>query len=297
MDLILTTGLGGFLGSHVQSILHAHHCRVENLRRELRQPGQPLKPYLVECRPRAIIHMAGIVDVRYCRQFPLEAFEAHVLDTARLLEAMRCSCPETPFIYVATDKSFGEQESCGLSAHYEPRFPYEASKAAEDLLVESYSSTYGLPITMLRFPNFFGEGDRHIERLIPSICLASAQKSELVVRTQLEGTIRQYIYVQDAAAIIVRVLQAREHGENVWPKNHFGPDNLKTVGDVVRDIERITGQSMKIVELNEPGEISRLSLKDENCLRYPYTPWLTALGRTVQWYQDVHQNQNESFPR
>lgn len=292
MDLILTTGLGGFLGSHLQSILHAHHCRVENLRRDLRQSRQALKERLSECRPRAIIHMAGIVDVRYCQQFPFEAFEAHVSDTARLLEAARSSCPETPFIYIATDKSFGEQEFCGLTAHYEPRFPYEASKAAEDLLVESYSSTYGLPITLLRFPNLFGEGDRHIERLIPSICLASVQKSELVIRTQLEGTIRQYIYVQDAAAIIVRILQARESGEKVWPKNHFGPDTLKTVGDVIRDIEHINGERLKIVELNESGEISRLSLKDENCLHYPYTPWMTALGQTMRWYQNLHSNQN-----
>lgn len=295
VDLILTTGLGGFLGTHVQSVLSTHRFRIENLQRDLRQSPQALKHHLSESRPSAIIHMAGIVDVRYCRQFPLEAFEAHVSDTARLLDAMRCSCPETPFMYVATDKSFGEQESCGLSAHYQPRFPYEASKAAEDILIESYSSTYGLPITLLRFPNLFGEGDRHIERLIPSICLAAAQKSELVVRTQLEGTIRQYIYVRDAAAIIVEILQSRGRGENVWPKNHFGPQNLKSVGDVVRDIGFITGQSLKIVELNEPGEISRLSLKDENCLNYPYTPWLTALGQTVEWYQKLCQNQNESL--
>lgn len=290
MDLILTTGLGGFLGSHVQSILLANHCKVENISRALRQADQELKQYLLERRPGAIIHMAGIVDVRYCRKFPFEAFRAHVLDTACLLEGVRCSCPETPFIYVATDKSFGEQESCGLAAHYLPGFPYEASKAAEDLLVESYSRTYGLPITLLRFPNLFGEGDRHVERLIPSICLAAVQKSELVIRTQLEGSIRQYIYVKDAAAIIVQALRALQRGETVWPKNHFGPQNLKTVGDVVRDIEGITGQSLKTVELNEPGEVSRLSLKDENSQQYPYTLWITALGQTVQWYQEFHNN-------
>jgi nucleoside-diphosphate-sugar epimerase len=292
MDLIFTTGLAGFLGSHVQTILQANRYTVENIPRALRQASQALKQHLSERRPGAIVHMAGIVAVRYCRQFPFETFQAHVLDTACLLEAVRCTCPETPFIYVATDKSFGEQESCGLSAHYQAVFPYEASKAAEDLLVESYSRTYGLPITLLRFPNFFGAGDHHVERLIPSICLAAIRKSELVVRTQLEGTIRQYIYVEDAAEIVVRTLQACERGEKVWPKNHFGPENLKTVGDVVRDIEQITGQGLKVVEQNEPGEISRLSLKDENFLNYPYTPWLTALGETVQWYQNLAGDQN-----
>lgn len=297
MDVILTTGLGGFLGSHVQTVLRANRFEVENLPRDLRQTSQALQQRLSECRPRAIIHMAGIVDVRYCRQFPLEAFQAHVWDTARLLEAARSSCPGTPFIYVATDKSFGQQESCGLSAHYQSGFPYETSKAAEDLLVESYAITYGLPITLLRFPNLFGEGDRHVERLIPSICLASVQKSELVVRTQLEGTVRQYLYVRDAAAIVVQTLQALERGENVWPKNHFGPPNLKTVGDVVRDVERITGESLKVDELNQPGEVSRLSLADENFLHYPYTDWLTALGQTVDWYKDPHNRADASVAR
>lgn len=288
MNLILTTGLSGFLGTHVLPLLQLNEYRVENIPRALRQSNPALKQHLSEQKPAAIIHMAGIVDVRYCRQFPLEAFQAHVSDTACLLEAVRCSCPEAPLIYVATDKSFGQQESCGLSAHYQPCYPYETSKAAEDLLVESYATTYGLPITLLRFPNLFGEGDRHTERLIPSICLAAVQQRELVIRTQLEGTVRQYIYVKDAAAIVVQALRARLRGKDVWPKNHFGPQNLKTVGDVVRDIERITGQSLKTVELNEPGEISRLSLKDENSLQYPYTPWMTALQQTIQWYQTTH---------
>lgn len=286
MDLICATGLGGFLGGHVQSVLSARHENIENIPRSIRQSVQNLKQYLMERSPKAIVHMAGIVDVRYCRQFPLEAFQAHVSDTACLLEATRCSCPETEFIYIATDKSFGEQEFCGLSAPYQPVFPYEASKAAEDLLVESYASTYGLPITMLRFPNLFGEGDRHVERLIPSICLAAVRNSELVIRTQLEGSVRQYLYVRDAAAIVLQTLLARQRGENVWPKNHFGPPDLKTVGNVVRDIEEITGQRLKTVELNEPGEISRLSLKDENSLQYGYTPWVTALAQTVKWYRD-----------
>ena len=289
-DLVLATGLGGFLGGHVHSTLRASGIAVENIPRDLRQGLTALKHHLSERRPRAIIHMAGIVDVRYCREFPLEAFQVHVGDTACLLEAVRCSCPETPFIYIATDKSFGEQESCGLSANYLPGLPYDTSKAAEDLLVESYSRTYGLPISLLRFPNLFGEADRHVERLIPSICHAAVRKLELVVRTQLEGTVRQYAYVQDAAVIVVQTLKALENGENVWPKNHFGPQNLKTVGDVVRDIERITGQTLKIVERNASGETSRLSLSDENFLKFPYTPWLEALGKTVHWYRNLYLN-------
>jgi nucleoside-diphosphate-sugar epimerase len=284
--LILATGLGGFLGCHVAAVLRENHFEAEALPRDLRRSSANLEAHLRARKPAAIIHMAGIVDVQYCRRFPLEAFQAHVSDTACLLEAIRCACPETPLIYIATDKSFGEQESCGLAAHYQPGFPYETSKAAEDLLVESYAISYGLPIYLLRFPNLFGEGDVHRERLIPSICLAAAEKRELVVRTRLDGTIRQYLYVGDAAEIVVQTLRARESGRDVWPRNHFGPPHLKTVGDVVRDVEAIVGESLKVVVLNQPGEVSRLSLKDENCFNYRYTGWREALERTVRWYHE-----------
>ena len=138
-----------------------------------------------------------------------------VTETANLLEAVRRSSLETPLVYVASDKSVGEQEWCGLDTRYEPSFPYETSKACEDLLVETYTRTYSLPCSLLRFPNFFGEGDRHLERLIPGICTALAAGGEFVVRTQLEGTIRQYIYVRDAADIVATTLEAALAGRDV----------------------------------------------------------------------------------
>ena len=105
-----------------------------------------------------------------------------------LSEAIRIAAPETPFIYIATDKSFGEQELCGFGNSLSGGFSYETSKACEDFLVESYRKTYGLRICLLRFPNFFGEGDLHLERLVPTICEAAAKQTELVIQTRLDGT-------------------------------------------------------------------------------------------------------------
>ncbi|HZB88724.1 MAG TPA: NAD(P)-dependent oxidoreductase [Terracidiphilus sp.] len=285
MTLVYATGLGGFLGGHVEVALREGGFVPENLPRALRRSRDELEAHLRARPPAALIHMAGIVDVQYCRKFPLEAFEAHVGDTATLLEAMRRACPQVPVLYIATDKSFGEQQACGLTTPYQSGFPYEASKAAEDLLVESYAATYGMPIALLRFPNFFGEGDRHTERLIPSVCLAALEKREVVVRTRLDGTTRQYIYVRDAAGIILKGLQAVTGGGAMWRKSHFGPPTLKTVGDVIRDVENLMGERLEVKVLNQPGEVSTISLADENGLDFPYTAWLDALGQTLAWYR------------
>ena len=287
MSRIAVTGASGFLGTHLQVALERNGYALEQVPRDVRKSEDRARTWLEREKPAALVHLAGIVDVRYCTQHPLEGFQAHVTETANLLEAVRQGFPETPVLYVASDKSFGEQESCGLKTAYEPTFPYETSKACEDMLVETYAKTYSLPIYLLRFPNFFGEADRHLERLIPGICIALAKGQEFVVRTRLDGTVRQYIYVRDAAEIVVRTVKAAISRQTIWPKNHFGPSHLKTVGEVIRDLEAVTGRKLNLKVLNLAGEVSRLSIKDENYLNYTYTDWLPALERTAQWYLEA----------
>ena len=48
-----------------------------------------------------------------------------------------------------------------------PRRPYEASKAAADLIARSYWPAYGLPVAVTRFANIYGGGDLNFSRLIP----------------------------------------------------------------------------------------------------------------------------------
>ena len=53
---------------------------------------------------------------------------------------------------------------------------------------------------------------------------------------------------------------------------------------MIRDLEAVTGKQLDLKVLNLPGEVSRLSLKDENSLGFEYTDWLPALRRTAESY-------------
>ncbi|MGZ4971751.1 MAG: NAD-dependent epimerase/dehydratase family protein [Limisphaerales bacterium] len=283
--MIAITGISGFLGTWTERSLVAAGHKIVHMPHQARTNSKNALAWIENNRPTAVIHLAGVVDVRYCRDHPLEAYQAHVLETAHVLEAMRQKAPQTPFIYIASDKSFGERQNCGVDDGYHASFPYETSKACEDLLVESYRITYKLPITLLRFPNFFGEGDKHHERLVPSICLAAIKNTELVIRTCLDGTTRQYIYIGDAADIITRTVDAALARKPIPSRNHFGPQYIKTVGDVVRDVETVAGKPLRVKVLNQPGEVFHLSLADQNFLSYKYSDWMDGLRRTFEWYR------------
>src|SRR4051794_36628527 len=105
--MIAITGIAGFLGTWIKrALVNAGHQTV-HMPRNARSSLKDALAWIETNRPTAVIHLAGVVDVRYCRDHPLEAYQAHVLETANILEAVRQAAPKTPILYIASDKSFG----------------------------------------------------------------------------------------------------------------------------------------------------------------------------------------------
>ena len=48
-------------------------------------------------------------------------------------------------------------------------FPYDVSKSASDLIVQTYSKTYNLKTAIIRSGNIYGPGDFNTARLIPHV--------------------------------------------------------------------------------------------------------------------------------
>jgi dTDP-glucose 4,6-dehydratase len=84
-----------------------------------------------------------------------------VMDTARRLEIDRV-------VHVGTDEVYGSVEvgSSKEDDPLEPRSPYSASKAGSDLIALSYHHTHGLPVTVTRCTNNFGQY-QYPEKAIP----------------------------------------------------------------------------------------------------------------------------------
>jgi len=118
-----------------------------------------------------IVHAAAQPSHDYSKDHVLEDFDINARGTVILLEATRKYCPDAVFIYVSTDKVYGERMSLPLretETRYEAmvyetgfnenwgldfagaRSPFGCSKAAGDMYVQEYGNYFGMNTGIFR---------------------------------------------------------------------------------------------------------------------------------------------------
>jgi CDP-glucose 4,6-dehydratase len=89
--------------------------------------------------------------------------------------------------------------------------PYDASKAAADVIARSYWTSYGLPVAVTRLANVYGGGDMNASRLVPGSVWAALGGRRAVIRS--DGTPeRDFLYVEDAVAAYLALDRALAAG-------------------------------------------------------------------------------------
>jgi dTDP-glucose 4,6-dehydratase len=118
------------------------------------------------------------------------------------------------FHHISTDEVFGALAEGDApfteTTPYDPRSPYSASKAASDHLARAWQHTYGLPTIVSNTTNNYGPW-QFPEKLIPLIVLNALEGKPLPIYG--DGTNqRDWLFVDDHAAALVRVLERGEPG-------------------------------------------------------------------------------------
>ena len=124
-------------------------------------------------RPDLLIHCAAQPSHDLARDRPFDDFEVNAGATLNLLEAVRRHCQETPFIFMSTNKVYGDapnerplteqatrweytdpadwegiDERCRVDATLHSLFG--ASKLAADVMVQEYGRYFGMPTVCFR---------------------------------------------------------------------------------------------------------------------------------------------------
>jgi dTDP-glucose 4,6-dehydratase len=189
-------------------------------------------------------------------------------------------------VHISTDEVFGslKNESADEKFRLNPSSPYASSKAAAELLINSYVVTHGCDIVITRCTNNYGPR-QYPEKLIPkTISLAMENKKIPIYGTG--KNIRNWIHVNDHTEAVTKVLFKGKSGESYNISTPYELDNLT----IVRKILILMGKSTDMIEfvedrLGHDFRYSMNSTKIRNELGWSEKiDFEHGLQKTVEWY-------------
>jgi CDP-glucose 4,6-dehydratase len=239
-----------------------------------------------------VFHCGAQTIVGTANRSPRSTFEANVRGTWNVLEAARSSRTVTRVIFASSDKAYGSHEVLPYdeAAPLRGEHPYDVSKSAADLIAQSYAKSYGVPVSITRCGNLFGEGDLNFNRIIPGTIRSLLRGERPVVRSD-GSPIRDYFYVQDAVSAYARLAEAMEGRAHKGEAFNFSLERQVSVLDLVAIIQRAMGREDLAPDVrNEASnEIARQYLsakKARAVLRWePVFSLEEGLRRTIEWYR------------
>jgi dTDP-glucose 4,6-dehydratase len=270
---------------------------------------QSLAKVFKKHQPTFIMHLAAESHVDRSIDGPSDFIHTNIMGSFRLLEAARqyFECirgdkkNQFRFHHVSTDEVYGDLVGTDClfteTTPYSPSSPYSASKAASDHLVRAWGRTYGLPVLITNCSNNYGP--YHFpEKLIPHVILnALLGKALPIYGDGLQ--IRDWLYVEDHAKALIKVITEGEIGETYNIGGHNEKTNLEvveTICDLLEDLvpEKPAGvdtyRGLITFVKDRPGHDARYAIDASKIERelgwVPGESFETGLRKTVQWYLD-----------
>lgn len=258
---VLVTGHSGFKGSWLTLALHRSGAKVTGISLPpLTTPSLFAEAKIDElcashffdirdaagvasliraARPEIVFHLAAQPLVRESYRDPLTTFETNVMGTANVLEALRGIDGLRVAVMVTTDKVYRTAEVPGSHREDDPlggHDPYSASKAASEMVIESYRHSYlsEQPVTVAsaRAGNVIGGGDWSEDRLIPDA--VRAWQAGKTLRVRRPDAVRPWQHVLEPVLGYVVLAQRLWERPSLAGAYNFGPDLGEAVK--VRDL-------------------------------------------------------------
>lgn len=288
---------------------------------------------LAEHQPDAIMHLAAESHVDRSIDGPAAFIETNIVGTYTLLEAARQYWQGLDeqhrtnfrFHHISTDEVYGDlgehpsplagegqgergQDPVGRierseirqpdtlplfteQTPYAPSSPYSASKASSDHLARAWQRTYGLPVLVTNCSNNYGP--YHFpEKLIPLVILNALENKPLPVYGKGDQ-IRDWLYVEDHARALYRVVTEGKPGETYNIGGHNEKQNIEVVQTICDILQELRPQENSYRGLithvkDRPGHDRRYAIDAGKIQRElgwsPDETFETGIRKTVEWY-------------
>jgi len=273
----------------------AQNTRIYNYKhlsidiRDASRMDEVIKAY----QPTAIIHCAGQPSHEKSAEVPFEDFQTNVVGTVNLLEAIRKNVPASPFIFVSTNKVYGDGPNYLPMTESENRFdfaaylgigeymriderihsPFGANKAAADLIVQEYGRYYGMNTVCFRCGCITGPNHRGVEQhgFLSYLCKMAKTGAPYMIYGHKGKQVRDNIHVYDLIGAFHYYLQDPTPGAvyNIGG----GKANSCSIREAILDIEK---------RLNKPVNYHHAFARKGDHICY-YTDYTKFKDRYPNW--------------
>jgi NAD dependent epimerase/dehydratase len=311
-DIVLVTGAGGFIGSHlVERLLRdGYHVRAF-----LRYGSHGRRGWLEEipdefssrldvffgdiADPRAvreavhgcrrIFHLAALIGIPYSYIAPNSYVTVNVNGTLNILEAARDEQVERVII-TSTSEVYGTARYTPIDEEHplQAQSPYAATKVGADHLALSYHRAFGLPVAVVRPFNTFGPR-QSTRAVIPTIITQALHAPTISIGSR--DPVRDMVFVADTVAGFLAVASSLDC---IGQVTNLATGVGVTVGNLIDLIQEILGRSLPVVETDQrkrptTSEVfTLLGSAQRVAQRTGWEPHITlaeGLRRTVAWFR------------
>jgi CDP-paratose 2-epimerase len=277
----------------------------------------------------AVIHCAAQPSHDKSRDIPMTDFEVNAFGTAVMLEVVRQLSPQSVFIFMSTNKVYGDAPNEKLLVELPTRFDFAkqedkngigescrvdqsthsifgASKVAADILVQEYGRYYGLRTTVFRGGCLTGPGHSGVELhgFLSYLVKVAITGAPYKVYGYKGKQVRDNIHSYDVIRAMEEVIKNPRQGEvyNIGG----GRENSISMIEAIQKIEALTGKKInwEYIEQNRIGD-HICYITDLSKFKSHYPDWsitksidttLTEMIQQDYWGKYSDHEQTKTYP-
>lgn len=311
--IVLVTGAGGFIGSHLveklislgattrvfirytsrphlgflEEICLDKNNEIEIIRGDLRDSravDQAVKGAHI------VFHLGALIGIPYSYVHPYETVETNLMGTFNVLTATMENNVDR-IIHTSTSEVYGTALYTPIDETHplQAQSPYSASKIGADKIAESFYNSYDLPVTTLRPFNTYGPR-QSARAIIPTLISQALVGNEIHVGNLAPR--RDFTFVSDT---VDGFIKAAESETALGKTINLGTGYEISITELIERIEKILNKKLKItvdasrIRPNK-SEVGRLIAN--NKLAKDIIGWQptidleTGLQITIKWVEE-----------
>lgn len=253
-----------------------------------------LQRYLKRILPEYVIHLAAMPNAGTALNETEEAFQAIVVATVNLLEALCELDGIRKFVYVSSSMIYGDFTKVPMPENGEkdPKEIYGSMKLAAEILAKGLCRRFAIPYAIVRPSAVYGPTNNN--RSVLKIFVEKAVRGEPITVTNPETTFLDFTYVKDLARGLALIT---ESAEAVSGEFNLTYGECRSLGHVVGILRRLFPDLMAEIKVEPQGfRPNRGTLDISRAQRFAgYSPRYPLEEGLAEYVAFVHENNPSLF--